>query len=151
MALVNLGDLQSGQARYSAALSSYAQAAPLLEAGRRYSALADLKLMVAVTLRKTGHLAESLAAYRGAIDDYVGLEMATRAAYVRILLAEALLEGGKAREAEWQILAALPTIDQEKMVPEGFVAMDLLRASVQQRNADPRALLELREYLQARS
>ena len=151
MALVNLGDLQSGQSHFDAALSSYAQAAPLLEAGRRYSALADLKLMVAVTLRKTGHLVESLTAYRGAIDDYVGLEMATRAANVRILLAEALLEGGRSREAEWQILAALPTIDEEKMVPEGFVAMELLRGSVQQRKADPDALLELREYLQAKN
>ena len=107
--------------------------------------------MVAVTLRKTGHVAAALDAYRGAIDDYVELKMATRAAYVRILLAEALLEGGKAREAEWQILAAVPTIDAEKMVPEGFVAMELLRGSAQQRNADPRALLELREYLQARN
>jgi tetratricopeptide (TPR) repeat protein len=149
MALVNLGDLQSGQSAFDAALTSYAQAAPLLEAGNRFSALADLKLMVAVTLRKTGHLAKSLDTYRNAISDYVDLEMSTRAAYVRILLAEALLEAGKAREAEWQILAAVPTIDQEKMVPEGFVAMELLRGSVQQRNADPRALLELREYLQA--
>jgi tetratricopeptide (TPR) repeat protein len=149
MALVNLGDLQSAQSSFVAALSSYAQAAPLLEAGKRFSALADLKLMVAVTLRRIGNIADALDAYRISLRDYVGLEMTTRAAYVRILFAEALLEAGKPREAEWEILAALPTIDQEKMVPEGFAAMELLRGSVRQRNADPRALLELREYLQA--
>jgi hypothetical protein len=65
-------------------------------------------------------------------------------------LAQTLLEAGQPREAEWQILAALPTIDEEKMVPEGFAAVALLRESVRQRKTDPKALLELREYLRAK-
>jgi hypothetical protein len=66
-------------------------------------------------------------------------------------LAEALLEVGRAREAEWEILAALPTIEEQKMVPEGFAAIALLRESVKQRKTDPKALLELRQYLKAKN
>jgi hypothetical protein len=45
----------------------------------------------------------------------------------------------------WQ---ALPTIEEQKMEPEGFAAVALLRESVKRRKADPNALRELREYLQ---
>ena len=124
---------------------------PLLKSASRFSALADLKMMVGGTLKQRGHLASALEAYRDAIKDYQGLGMSTRAAYLRLVSAEVLLEVGKAREAEWEILAALPTIDQEKMVPEGFAAVALLRESVRQRKTDPKALLELREYLQAKN
>ncbi len=37
------------------------------------------------------------------------------------------------------------------MVPEGFAAVGLLGESVRQRKTDPKALLELREYLQAKN
>jgi hypothetical protein len=53
------------------------------------------------------------------------------------------------REAEWEILAALPVIDEVKMVQEGLVAVALLRESVRRRRTDPIALQNLRAYLQA--
>jgi hypothetical protein len=68
-----------------------------------------------------------------------------------LVIAESLLALGRDREAEWEILSALPTIDEEKMVPEGFAAVALLRESVQRRKTDPNALRELREHLQAKS
>ena len=52
------------------------------------------------------------------------------------------------REAEWELLAALPTINEQQMVPEGFAAVVLLQESVKQRKTDPQALSELRQYLQ---
>jgi tetratricopeptide (TPR) repeat protein len=149
MALVNLGNLRSEQGSFDSALTAYRQASPLLQSANRFSALADLKLMLGGTLQRTGHLAAAVETFREAVSDYVALGMETRTAYLRVVLAEALLEGGKPREAEWEILAALPTIDQEKMVPEGFAAVALLRESVRQRKTDPKALLELREHLQA--
>ena len=65
------------------------------------------------------------------------LGMATRAAYVRVGLRRPFLRPEMPREAEWEILAALPTIDEQGMVPEGFAAVALLRESVRQRKTDP--------------
>ncbi len=151
MALVNLGNLRSEQGSFDSALAAYRQASPLLQSASRHSALADLKLMLGGTLQRTGHLEAAVQVFRESVNDLLGLGMESRAAYLRVVLAQALLEAGKAREAEWEILAALPTIDQEKMVPEGFAVMALLRESVRQRRTDPDALLELREYLQAKN
>ena len=151
LALINLGNLYSSQGALDRALGAYNQARPLLEASRRLSTLADLKVMFGETLRAMGRVAESLDTYREAIADHVSLGMVTRAAYLRVALAEALLEAEKPREAEWELLAALPTIHEQKMVPEGFAAIALLQESVRQRKTDPQSLLELRQYLQAQN
>jgi hypothetical protein len=124
---------------------------PLLKAAKRYSTLADLKAMLAETLQRNGRLEAAIDSYRGAVNDLVELGIVTRAAYLRIVLAGALLEAGRSREAEWEIKKALPTIGAQRMVPEGFAAIALLRESVKQRRTDPRALLDLRNHLKANS
>lgn len=151
MALVHLGDLHSTQGFADRALAAYTRALPILESERRFYAVADLRAALAVTLRQMGRLSLALEAFQEAVNGHVALGMRTRAAYVRILLSEALLEAGRPREAEWQILAALPTIDEESMIPEGFAAIALLRESVRQRKTDPKALLEVRAYLEVRN
>lgn len=151
LALVNLGDLRSGEGQFAKALEAYRAATSILEAADQRYALADLKMAVGATLRTMGLIDPALAAYREAADQHAELGMVTRAAYARVVLADALLEAGKHREAEWQLMAALPAIDEQKMVPEGLAAVTLLRESVRQRKTDPKALLELREYLQARN
>ena len=70
------------------------------------------------------------------------------AAYVRLFLAETLIALNCSREAEQEILAALPTIEEQKMVPEGLAAVALLKESVRRRKTDRNALRELREHLQ---
>jgi len=150
MALVNLGNLRSEQELFEEATRAYTQAAPLLQKADRHSALADLKLMLAGTLQRTGNLTAAVEAFRESVNDHETLGMATRAAYGRLFLAGALLEAQRPREAEWEILAALPVIDEQQMAPEGATAVALLRESVRQRKTDPRVLLELRRYLQAR-
>jgi tetratricopeptide (TPR) repeat protein len=149
MALVNLGNLRSEQGSFGIAMAAYQKAVPLLHSSKRLVALADLKLMLGGTLQQVGQLNAAIESFRESVNDYLALGTVTRAAYVRLFVAGALLEAGRPREAEWEILAALPTIDEQKMVPEGFAAAALLRESVRQRKTDPRALLELREYLQA--
>lgn len=151
MALVNLGNLHSEQGAFELALTNYTRALPELQRANRHSALADLKLMLGGTLQRMGHLSAAIQAFRESVDEHATLGMETRTAYLRVVLATALIEAGRPREAEWEIQAALPTIEEQKMVPEGFVAVGLLRESVKQRKTDPRALLELRAYLQARS
>jgi tetratricopeptide (TPR) repeat protein len=147
-ALLNLGNTRSLQGDHEGALVAYRAAQPLLENSQRQAMLADLKGSVAETLRQIGQIAGSIVAYRESVGDYLQLGMQTNAAYTRVLLAEALLEAGRPREAEWELLAALPTINEQKMVPEGFAAVALLQQSVKLRKTDPVALAELRKYLQ---
>lgn len=151
LAFVNLADIHVSEGRDDLAAGAYSEAMPLLERAKRPAALAHLKGVIGETLRRQGRVSDSVEAYQAAIADYEALGMSTWVAYLRIVVAQTLLEAGKPREAEWQILAALPTINAEAMVPEGFAAVALLRESVRQRKTDPKALLELREYLQAKN
>jgi hypothetical protein len=65
------------------------------------------------------------------------------------VVAEILLEMCREREAEWEILAALPAIDEIRMVPEALAAVALLRESVARRKTDSSALRQLRSRLEA--
>jgi tetratricopeptide (TPR) repeat protein len=148
-AMMSLGNVHSEEGDQEQALAAYQAARPLLERGQRYAALADMKGAVAEILRRLGRILAAVEAYREALDDYAQLGMQTRVAYLRVVLAEALLEAGRPREAEWELLAALPTINEQEMVPEGFAAVALLQESISQRKTDTRALAELRRHLQA--
>jgi tetratricopeptide (TPR) repeat protein len=151
IAFANLADLHAEEGRYEKAAAACQQAFPLITKSNRPAALAHLKNVFAEILRRQGKAKEAIAAYCAAIETYESLGMVTFVAYLRVVLAEALLEQGQARQAEWQILAAIPTIDEARMVPEGFAAMALLRESVRQKNANPKALSEVRQYLRAQS
>ncbi|MEX1244924.1 MAG: hypothetical protein WEB59_05925 [Thermoanaerobaculia bacterium] len=149
LALGNLADIHVSEGRHNQAAAAYAGALPLLKQAKRPAALAHIKSVMGETLQRQGRTAAAIASYRASVEDYEALGMRTWVAYVRVLLAQALLGAGYAREAEWQLLAALPTIDEEKMVPEGFAAVALLRESVRLRKTDLDALRELREHLKA--
>lgn len=135
--------------RYDEAVRNYQTAMPLLAHANRLFAVADLKITVGETLQLQGSLGAAVDAFREGITAYTELGIIAQAAYSRIVLADVLIALGRHREAEWEILAALPTIEAQKMVPEGFAAVALLRESVRSRQADPNALRELREHLKA--
>lgn len=151
LAMLNLGNLRSEEGKLDRALQAYQEALPILSATNNRTALADLKGMVGDTLRSMGQLSQAIAAYRQAVEEYVNVGMKTRVAYFRIVTAEALLEAGRSREAEWEILAALPTIDEQEMAQEGLVAVALLRESVGKRRTDTGVLAHVREHLEARA
>lgn len=151
LAYVHLADIYVADGRNDLAEAAYAGALPLLARGNRRPAIAQLKGVMGETLRRQGRLTEAAEAYGAAVTEYEGLGMAAAVAYLRIVLAQTLLEDGKPRQAEWQILAALPTVERESMAPEGYAAVALLRESVRQRNANPQALSELREYLRSQN
>jgi hypothetical protein len=69
-------------------------------------------------------------------------------AAVLLVIADLLLEQGAEAQAEWEIRAALPIIDEEKMVPEGMAAYALLRESVRRRKIDRNALRDVHGYFQ---
>ena len=149
LAYVHMADMYAADEKNELAEAAYSHALPLLARGNRRPAIAQLKGTIAETFRRQGRLNEAIGAYNEAVAEYSNLGMTTTVAYFRILLAQSYLEAGQHRQAEWQILTALPIIEEAQMVPEGFAAVALLRESVRQRNANPQALSDLRQYLQA--
>ena len=149
--LAEVGDVHQLDGRFDEAMEAYMQAMPLLESDAPSLALADLQMFVGSAYRGQGHLKVALEALRSAASIYAELGMVTRVAYTRLFLADTLLGLGRHREAEWEILATLPIIEEQKMVPEGFAAVSLLKESVRQRKTDPKALRELRDQLQSKS
>jgi tetratricopeptide (TPR) repeat protein len=149
--LTEMGDVHQLEGRIDQAMKAYATALPLLENKPPSLALADLQMFVGSVYRDQGQPLNALKALRSSIVTYAELQAATRVSYVRLLIADTLLALGRHREAEWEILAALPAIEQGKMVPEGLAAVALLKESVRLRKTDPNALRDLREHLQARN
>jgi tetratricopeptide (TPR) repeat protein len=146
--LAELGDSQQLEGRLDLAMTAFQEALSLLQ-GREVSlAKADLKLYVGGVHKALGALSDATEAFRDAQRDYQALGMRALVAYTHLVIAETLLEMRREREAEWEILAALPAIDEMKMVPEGLAAVALLRESVRQRKPDTSALQKLRAQLQ---
>ncbi|HEX7253928.1 MAG TPA: hypothetical protein VF376_13680, partial [Thermoanaerobaculia bacterium] len=67
---------------------------------------------------------------------------------IRLALAEVLVDLGFVDRAEAEIRAALPIIEEEKMMPEGFAALALLQESLRRRKIDRQALWNLHGFFQ---
>jgi len=147
LVLLNLGDLATYEGRRREALPLYQRALPLLQSSNQAFAVAHLKGLIGEALRADGRVAAAVESFRAAIADYAALGMVTWVAYLRLVLSESLIALSRNREAEWEILAALPTIEAEKMLPEGFAAVTLLRESVRRRQTDGNALREIRQQV----
>jgi tetratricopeptide (TPR) repeat protein len=149
MVLVEIGSHQGSEGKYSEASATYREALSVLVHGGHPMTIAHLKGVLGETYRSMGDFESAAHYFRAAVNDHAQLQMAIKVAYGRVILAETLLTLQRSREAEWELLAALPTIEEQKMVPEGFAAVALLKESVRRRKTDPNALRELREHLQA--
>lgn len=147
--LAELGDLHQLEGNFEHALEIFQDAARALRGRELSAAGADLKLCVAAAYKALGSLQPATEAYRAAQLDYEALGMPVPVAYSHLLIAETLLEMKKDREAEWEIRAALPVIDELKLVQEGLAAVALLRESLGRRRTDPSALQKLRAHLQS--
>ena len=142
-----VGNLYSAWGWHHRAMQEYQRALPLLRESGRSCWSADFRGTVAETCRDMGQFAIAIDLFRESLNEYAALSMSTQAAYLRIFLAETLLLAGRPREAEIEILAAIPTIEKEKMVEEGFAALRLLRESVNRSQTDAASLRALRERL----
>jgi tetratricopeptide (TPR) repeat protein len=146
--LVHLGNNYTEEGRFTDAGKVYQQALPLIQASNRPVVFAELKWSIGDTCKAQGHLQQAIDAYRAAQNDFATIGTRTMVALLHLVIAESLLDLARHREAEWEILSALPTIEEQKMAPEGLAAVALLKESVRLRQADPNALRELREHLQ---
>ncbi len=149
--LVHIGHHEAASGDFETAARTYEKALPIVMRGNRPVALCELKWAIGDAYRSQGSPRRALESYRAAKSDYQQLGFRAFVTQMSLLIAETLLALGRDREAEWEILSALPAIEEEKMVPEGFAAVALLRESVRRRKTDPNALRELREHLQAKS
>jgi tetratricopeptide (TPR) repeat protein len=149
LVLLHFGELLSSTGRYAEAVSCLREVSKRETSRTQPLVAAHLKSAMAEAFRQQGMLAEAVEALQGAAEAYASAGMATLEAYLRIILAETLIAVSRTREAEWQIAAALPIIEEQKMVPEGLAALSLLRESVRRRQTDSKALREVRERLQS--
>jgi tetratricopeptide (TPR) repeat protein len=149
--LVHIGNHESVLGQFEAAARTYEKALPIVMSGNRPVALCELKWSIGNSYRAQGSLVRAIETYRAAKTDYQTLGFQAFVAQISLVIAESLLALGRDREAEWEILSALPSIEAETMIPEGLAAVALLRESVSRRKTDPKALRELREHLQAKA
>jgi tetratricopeptide (TPR) repeat protein len=107
-----------------------------------------LRWSVGNILREQRKLGEAIEAYREALESAREVGLRGDVAALHLVLGDVLLDAGQDRQAEWEIRAALPIIDEERMVPEGFAALGLLRDALLHQQIDRRALRELHGYFQ---
>lgn len=145
-AWVNITQIHALLGESDEALKSAAEASAILRRTGFRSDVGKLQLGIAYLLRARGKRREALEAYRHAQKEFVALEMGADVAAIHLVIADLLLESGQEAQAEWEIRAALPVIDELKMVPEGVAALSLLRESVRRRKIDRQALRDLHGY-----
>lgn len=149
--LVHIGNHEASTGDFGAASVTYEKALPIVLKGNRPVALCELKWSIGNAYRSQGSLSRAVESYRAAKNDYLSLGLRGFVTQLSLVIAETLLALNKDREAEWEILSVLPTIEEERMVPEGMAAFALLKESVRRRKTDAGALRELREHLKTRA
>ena len=142
----NLAQVRRLQGDSEGALRFAGEALSLLKKADSQVGLVKLRWCVGDILREQGRIAEAVEAYREAVRDAESLGLRGDSAAIHLVLADSLLQAGLEAQAEWEVRAALPIIDEEKMVPEGFAALSLLRESLRRRKIDPQALRNLHGY-----
>jgi len=136
-----LGDLKQ-------ALDYATKALPLLEKLDNRINLAKLRWCVGDILREQDKHGEAMEAYRAALRESETIGIRGDVAAIHLVIADLLLDAGHERQAEWEIRAALPIIEEEQMVPEGVAALTLLRESLRRRQINRQALRDLHGYFQ---
>jgi tetratricopeptide (TPR) repeat protein len=146
--LVALVQLYSDLGLPDRALEMVSEAEPLLKEVDNRVALGKLYWGIGLLLRTQNRLPEAIEAFRAAQQQMLRLELPAESAALHLVIADLLLELGQDRQAEREIRAALPVIDELKMVPEGFAAMSLLRGSLRRRSVDRHALRTVHGYFE---
>lgn len=146
LAYVNLGQIHAALGEPERSLEMARRAAPVFHRLNNLFGLAKLQWTIGDTLRAQRDLPAAVQAYREAQERFRDLGMRADVASLHLVVADLLLELGQDRQAEWEIRAALPVIDEEKMVPEGMAAYGLLAESVRRRQINRQALRDVHGY-----
>lgn len=127
------------------------KAADLLRREKQLTGLAQVNSMIGSIFRSRGLLSEALRLFSMSFSDYERLGMAANAAYIRLLIAETYLAMELPREAETEILEALPVLEGAGIVPDSLIGLSILREAVRRQKLDPQMIRDLRERLRPHS
>jgi tetratricopeptide (TPR) repeat protein len=144
----NLFMIYANQGHVERALEYCRVAASEMTALGNKIGLAKLRWNAGGLYRTQGRISEAIETFRFALEGFREIGMRGDAAAMHLVIADLLLEQGAEAQAEWEIRAALPIIDEEKMVPEGMAAYALLRESLRRRKIDRNALRDVHGYFQ---
>jgi tetratricopeptide (TPR) repeat protein len=110
--------------------------------------VAKLQFGMGALFRAEGKIPSAVEAYRAALIEFDEIGMRSDVAAAHLVLADLLLDLGQDTSAMGEVLAALPIIDEEKMIPEGFAALSLLRESLRHQKINRQALRDLHGYFE---
>ena len=144
----NLLQIYAFEGNVEAATAIAADTVPILQRLNNRVGLAKLQLALGFLLRGQARVLDAIAAYRAAQREFREIGMRADVASTHLVLADLLLDAGQGPQAEWEIRAALPVIDELKLVPEGIAALSLLRESLRRRQIDRQALRSLNGYFE---
>lgn len=147
LVLVNMGEIAASLGDLDGGQMLLAEAAGWLVKADTPWAVANLQAVLGEMLRDAGRLGEAADAYGLAIVT-LGPQMGGLVAYYRLLRAEVLILAGREDEARHEIVAALPILERENLLPDALAAIALLRESLRRQKADPEALKALRMQIQ---
>jgi len=136
--LLQSGDLQQICGNDARALEELLESGRLLQAGKQFTGLADVKVMISCVYRSHGRLNEALQLLLSSCEEHTRLGMRSLEASSRMLIAETYLAMGRAREAEREIRLVLPILEEESMLPDTVVAANILREALSQQSIDSR-------------
>ncbi len=144
----NLFQLHSFLGQADHAISVAQEVIPVFKRLDNRVGLAKLQLGLGYLFRSQSRLSDAVEAYRTAQTEFRQLGMHADVAGTHLVLADLLLDTGQPAQAEWEIRAALPVIDELRLVPEGIAALSLLRDSLRRRQIDRQALRSLNGYFE---
>jgi tetratricopeptide (TPR) repeat protein len=129
-------------------LEALGKAIPVLAVLNDRVGLVKARWAMANVLRKQGQISAAIETYRFCRQEFERLGMVADVAAMRLAAADLLLESGQDQEAREEILAAVPIIEDLKMVPERLAALSLLRESLRQQKINRQALRDLHGYFE---
>lgn len=144
----NLVQLQGLLGNSEEALANARETLTLFNKLHNHVGLAKLQWGIGTLMRTQGNLPAALEAYATAKQGFLELEMRSDVAALGLVLADIYLEAGDESAALREILAALPIIQEEGMVPEGLAAYSLLQDSIRHSRIDRTALRQLHGYFE---
>ena len=143
---VNLLQIHAFFGEVEEAFQVACDATPLLRGLENRVGLAKIQWGLGTLLRSEGKLSEAIEAYRMAQKEFAEIGMSADVAAIHLVVADLLLDAGQEPQARWEIQAALPVIEEFKLVPEGVAALSLLRQSLQNPRLNRQALRDLHGY-----
>ena len=147
-AYVNLTQLHGMLGDADEAIEASRRALPLLRGLNNRIDLAKTQCGIGVLLRTKGDILGSVEAIREAQSAFRNLEMFADVAALHLVVADMMLERGQEQVARAEILAALPIIEDYKLVPESVAALELLKASLRKQNVNRQALRDLHGFFE---